>query len=104
MNRVLKKPRLKPRKYGCPRRTMPSAIARRIASELALNEPHVAAVAALLAEGATIPFIARLPQGGHGQPGRGGRRCHPRPDGRTPSVAGHACAPPSSNRWKPTAT
>ena len=38
---------------------MPSAITSRIASELALNEPQVAAVAALLAEGATIPFIAR---------------------------------------------
>ncbi|MDO8943831.1 MAG: Tex-like N-terminal domain-containing protein, partial [Desulfobacterales bacterium] len=38
---------------------MPSTIANRIASELALNEPQVATVAALLAEGATIPFIAR---------------------------------------------
>ena len=38
---------------------MPSTISSRIASELALNEPQVAVVAALLVEGATIPFIAR---------------------------------------------
>ena len=38
---------------------MPSSISKRIASELALNEAQVAAVATLLAEGATIPFIAR---------------------------------------------
>jgi uncharacterized protein len=38
---------------------MPSTVSNRIASELSLNEPQVTAVAALLAEGATIPFIAR---------------------------------------------
>jgi len=37
---------------------MPSAITSRIASELALNEPHVAAVAALLADNSLIPAAA----------------------------------------------
>ncbi len=38
---------------------METAYFRRIAGELNLNESHVSAVAALLADGATIPFIAR---------------------------------------------
>ena len=37
----------------------------RIAEELSVKAPQVAATAMLLAEGATVPFIAPLSEGSH---------------------------------------
>ena len=76
---------------------MPSSISNRIASELALNEAQVAATAALLAEGATVPFIARYRKEATGSLDEVAVTSDPRPPGRS-SASWTSAARPSSSR------